>query len=83
MVVRGNVRVSIFDTEMEGLIRNFKIGILYQLQKEGYITEEQLDRMIDDINSETSAYGNDGDRKDVEIVHVSNAVERRDMVVYM
>jgi len=55
VVVNSNIKISISDREREELIKNFKIGVLCQLQKEGYITEEQLDKMISDINSATSA----------------------------
>ena len=44
------VKVGINLKEKEGLIKNFKIGVLYQLHKEGYFTSEQLNEMIKEIN---------------------------------
>lgn len=73
MVVSGDVRISILDTEMEGFIKNFKIGVLCQLQKEGYLTEEQLDRMIEDINGATPAEGNHAIGKDIEVLHETHS----------
>jgi hypothetical protein len=55
VIVNSNIKISISDREREELIKNFKIGVLCQLQKEGYITEEQLNKMIRDINSATFA----------------------------
>lgn len=45
-----NFKINISDKEKEGLIKNFKIGVLRQLYKEGYLTNEQLNEMIKEIN---------------------------------
>ena len=46
----NNIKIHIPEKEKEGLIKNFKIGVLYQLHKEGYFTSEQLNEMIKEIN---------------------------------
>ncbi|WP_168796725.1 hypothetical protein EPD62_007345 [Acetivibrio thermocellus] len=46
-----NFKINISDKEKEGLIKNLKIGILCQLQKEGYFSSEQVNQMIKEINS--------------------------------
>ena len=46
----SNFKIKITEKEKEGLIKNFKIGILCQLHKEGYFTSEQLNEMIKEIN---------------------------------
>jgi len=45
-----NFKINISEKEKEGLIKNLKIGILCQLQKEGYFTSEQLNELIKEIN---------------------------------
>lgn len=45
-----NFKINISDKEKEGLIKNFKIGVLCQLHKEGYFTSEQLNELIKEIN---------------------------------
>jgi hypothetical protein len=52
MVYSDNTfKINISDKEKEGLIKNFKIGVLCQLHKEGYFTSEQLNKMIKEINN--------------------------------
>jgi len=46
----NNFKINISKTEKEGLIKNFKIGVLCQLHKEGYFTSEQLNELIKEIN---------------------------------
>ena len=46
----NNIKIHISEEEKEGLIKNFKIGVLCQLHKEGYFTHEQLNEMIKEIN---------------------------------
>jgi hypothetical protein len=46
----SNFKIKITEKEKEGLIKNFKIGILCQLHKEGYFTSEQLNELIKEIN---------------------------------
>lgn len=47
----NNIKINISEKEKEGLIKNLKIGILCQLQKEGYFSSEQVNQMIKEINS--------------------------------
>ncbi len=47
----NNIKINISEKEKEGLIKNFKIGVLCQLQKEGYFSSEQVNQMIKEINS--------------------------------
>ena len=46
----NNIKINISKEERKGLIKNFKIGVLRQLHKEGYLTSEQLNEMIKEIN---------------------------------
>jgi hypothetical protein len=46
----NNIKLNISEEERKGLIKNFKIGVLRQLHKEGYLTSEQLNEMIKEIN---------------------------------
>ena len=51
MVYSNNTfKINISEEERKGLIKNFKIGVLRQLHKEGYFTSEQLNEMIKEIN---------------------------------
>lgn len=47
----SNFKIKITEKEKEALIKNFKIGVLCQLQKEGYFSSEQVNQMIKEINS--------------------------------
>jgi len=47
----NNIKINISEKEKEGLIKNFKIGVLRQLCKEGYFTNEQVNKMIKEINN--------------------------------
>ena len=47
MVYSNNTfKINISEEERKGLIKNFKIGVLRQLCKEGYLTNEQLNELI-------------------------------------
>jgi len=51
MVYSNNTfKINISEEERKGLIKNFKIGVLRQLCKEGYLTNEQLNELIKEIN---------------------------------
>jgi len=45
----GNFKINISEEERKGLIKNFKIGVLNQLHKEGYISSMQLEQMVREI----------------------------------
>lgn len=52
MVYSDNTfKINISKEERKELIKNFKIGVLYQLYKEGYFSSEQVNQMIKEINS--------------------------------
>lgn len=48
----GNFKINISEEECKGLIKNFKIGILHQLCKEGYFSESQLYQIEEEIRNE-------------------------------
>ena len=48
----GKLKINISEEERKGLIKNFKIGILRQLCKEGYFSSEQLRLMEEEIRKE-------------------------------
>lgn len=48
----GKLKINISEEERKGLIKNFKIGILRQLCKEGYFSESQLYQMEEEIRNE-------------------------------
>lgn len=45
----GKLKINISEEERKGLIKNFKIGVLNQLHKEGYISSMQLEQMVREI----------------------------------
>ena len=48
----GNFKIKKKKKERKGLIKNFKIGILHQLCKEGYFSKSQLYQMEEEIRNE-------------------------------
>lgn len=49
VISKGKFNINISEKERKGLIKNFKIGVLNQLHKEGYISSMQLEQMIREI----------------------------------
>jgi len=49
VVSKGKFNINISEKERKGLIKNFKIGVLNQLHKEGYISSMQLEQMVREI----------------------------------
>lgn len=50
MVVSTNkCNINISEEERKKFIKNFKIGVLNQLHKEGYISSMQLEQMVREI----------------------------------
>jgi len=48
----GKLKINISEEERKGLIKNFKIGMLRQLCKEGYFSKSQLYQMEEEIRNE-------------------------------
>jgi len=46
----NNFKIKISEKEKKELIKNFEIGVLCQLYKEGYFSSEQLNKIIQEIN---------------------------------
>jgi len=49
VVSKGKFNINISEKERKGLIKNFKIGVLNQLHKEGYISSMQLEQIVREI----------------------------------
>jgi len=49
IVSKGKFNINISEKERKELIKNFKIGVLNQLHKEGYISSMQLEQMVREI----------------------------------
>ena len=49
VVSKSKFNINISEKERKGLIKNFKIGVLNQLYKEGYISSMQLEQMVREI----------------------------------